>query len=364
MREFWARPVVRAIAVALGVLVFAIFIYAARAALFPFIVAFAIAYVLDPLVDRMEKAGMSRIFAIVAILIALLASVTTVAALVAPMIGAQVEAMAANVPRYVETVKGLIVPWLESLTDVDKARMDQAVREGMMALGDLPVKAVKAVSSAVWAGLSNVMDVALALFNLVIIPVAAFYLLKDFNDITEKLGQRVPPARREALFGFMGKIDMALSGFVKGQLTVASIMAVVYSTGLFLIGAPMGIAIGLAAGAANIVPYLPIAVGFIPALALTYLQYPGFERVLMVVALFAAGLALEGMVITPRTLEKSVGLHPVAVMASLFIGAAFFGFIGILLAVPAAAVIKVALMELDDAYLKSEFFTGNGGEGK
>jgi len=359
MNGLFEKPAFRYTAVVIGVILFFIFVYAARAALFPFIVAFGFAYILNPLVERMEKFGVGRVFSIILILMALFGALAGIIAIAAPVVTAQAHAMANNVPRYIETVKGKVIPLMESLPDMDREKVEQAVRDGMAALGDAPIKAVKGLTSLIWSGLENVMGVALAMFNIVIIPVATFYLLKDFNVIIEKLGGLTPPSKREIIFGFMKKIDQILGALVRGQLAVASIMAVFYSIGLLLIGVPMGLAIGIAAGLSNIVPYLPILAGLVPSLILAWLQYPGPERVLMVAALFAAGLAMEGMVITPRTLEKSVGLHPVAVMAALFIGGAFFGFIGVLLAMPAAAVIKVALMEMGEAYKHSDFYTGS-----
>jgi len=137
---------------------------------------------------------------------------------------------------------------------------------------------------------------------------------------------------------------------------VASIMALILSTGLFFIGTPMGIVIGIVAGLANIVPYLSIVLGLAPALLMTYLEFHDLLHLVLAALLFGGAQALEGFVITPRVLEKAVGLHPVAVIASLLIGANFFGFLGLLLAVPTAAALKVGLFEMDEAYLKSEFF--------
>ncbi|MBI4829456.1 MAG: AI-2E family transporter, partial [Nitrospinae bacterium] len=216
------------------------------------------------------------------------------------------------------------------------------------------------LAGAFWSAVSGAMGAAAALLNLLLIPVAAAYLLNDFDRLNAAILRRVPPRRRESAAAFAGKIDAVLWGFVRGQLTVAVINALILSVGLTLVGAPMGLFIGLAAGLAGIVPYLMVVVGLIPALVLSYLSDGGWLTMALVVGVFALAQALEGVVISPWALEKAVGLHPVAVMAALLIGGMFFGFLGVLLAVPAAAALKVALAELDAAWLESEFYNHPG----
>lgn len=356
MRDFLSKPITKVAMTLVGAALVLWLMYTARAALYPFIIAFGFAYLLDPVVDRMEKAGLGRTTAI-AILLALFFAILSVAvALLIPIIAGQVEAMARNIPRYAEIVREKAMPVIERIPEMDRAKVEESAKQAISALGDAPLRILKSTSGAMWAGITNVAEFLLGLLNLVIIPVATFYLLKDFDVIVAQIERRVPHRYKPSVNGFFRKLDAALGAFFRGQFTVAVTMGAIYSVGLFLIGTPMGVVIGLTAGLANIVPYLPIVVGFLPALVLTYLQYNGWEHVAMVAGLFAFGQALEGFVITPRTLEQAVGLHPVAVMASILIGGVFFGFLGILLAVPAAAAIKVALTEVDAAYLSSAFF--------
>jgi predicted PurR-regulated permease PerM len=362
MNGFLSKPAVKIAVILAGAVLFLWFVYTARVALYPFIIAFAFAYILDPVVDRMEKAGLGRTSSVVMLLAIFFAIIMAAMALLIPIIAGQVEAMARNVPRYAELVKEKALPIIERIPEMDRAKVEESVKQAMATLGDIPLKVLKSTSGAVWTGITNVAEFLLGLLNLVIIPVATFYLLKDFDSLLAKVASRVPPRYKPGTARFFGKLDAALGAFVRGQLTVAVIMGAIYSTGLFLIGAPVGVLIGLLAGLANIVPYLPVVVGLLPALILTYLQYSDWQHVGMVAGLFALGMAVEGFVITPRTLEKAVGLHPVAVMASILMGAVFFGFIGVLLAVPTAAVVKVALVELDGAYLSSAFFNA-GDEG-
>lgn len=358
MNELWSRPGVKAAAaVALAVLALWL-VYAGRAALFPFVVAFCFAYILDPVIDKMESARVNRSAAIVILLVALFAVLAAVAAFVWPIMWSQVRTLAANAPRYVEIVEGKIGPMIDSVPNINRGDVEAAMRDWMGAMGDAPLSALKGAAGWIWSGLTTMVGKVAALFNLVVIPVATFYLLRDFDNITAAISKRIPLDRRERVLGFFRKVDSALSSFFRGQLIVALIMAIMLSTGLLFIGTPMGLLIGVVAGLANIVPYLSIVVGLAPALLLTWLQFGDLWSPLMVLALFSAAQALEGFVISPKVLEEAVGLHPVAVIAALLIGGSFFGFIGVLIAVPVAAVVKVTLMEMDEEYLKSEFYTG------
>lgn len=351
-----SKPAIKGISIFLGVLLFLFIVYEARSALFPFVFAFGLAYLFDPVVDRMEAKKIGRTSSIVILLAILFTMFTVATALIAPIIVSQVESLADNIPSYIEFAQKKVTPIIESLPEVDREKTKAAIKDGMAKAGDLPLKVVKGVSQAVWTGLSSMVGILLTLFNLVIIPVATFYLLKDFDNINAKILERVPPRNRQWTVEFFGKIDAVLSNFIRGQLTIAFVMATILSTGLMLIGVPMGLLIGVVAGMSNIVPYLPAVVGLIPALLLTYLQFGDITHLLLVLLLFGGAQAFEGFVLSPKILEKAVGLHPVAVLAALLVGGSFFGFLGVLLAVPATAVLKVALVEADTAYMKSDFF--------
>lgn len=356
MNEFFSRPATKAFFAIAGALLFAWAVYMARVVLFPFVVAFGLAYLLDPLIDRLEKLKMSRSFAIFLAFFFLILLLAVAAMILGPLVWGQVEAFAENIPEYIKYMEKTALPWLMSIPEMDRAKMEELLRQAMGAMGDLPLTIIKGISSGIWSGLSSLMGLLITLFNLVIIPVVTFYLLKDFDRITEKITERIPPGKRERVLSFFRKIDLVLADFMRGQLLVASFMALILSIGLYFIGTPMGLVIGILAGLANIVPYLSIILGLAPALLMTFLQFGDWTHPALVALLFGLAQTFEGFVLTPRVLEKAVGLHPVAVMAALLIGASFFGFIGLLLAVPTAAVIKVALFEMDEAYLKSDFY--------
>ncbi|VAX24310.1 hypothetical protein MNBD_NITROSPINAE03-1613 [hydrothermal vent metagenome] len=354
----WARISVKTAVASLCTGLFFWFIYLARAALFPFCVAFIIAYMLDPLIDRMESRKVNRSSAIVLLLVLLTLISVGAALFLAPLAVEQVAALGKKLPGYIDQMENKLAPVIGLIPDMDTQEVKARVREIASSLGDLPLKAVNAAARGLWSGLTGAMGVVVALFNLVLIPVATFYMLKDFDSITESVSRRIPAPYRDRLLGVFRNIDITLSAFFRGQLLIAMFMAALLSSGLFIIGIPMGIFIGIVAGLSNIVPYLPVFIGLAPALILAYLSFGDIEHIALVAALFASAQAIEGLYITPKVLEKAVGLHPVAVMASLLIGGAFFGFIGVVVAVPAAATIKVVLVELDSDYLKSDFYLG------
>ena len=179
-----------------------------------------------------------------------------------------------------------------------------------------------------------------------------FYLLRDFDRINGKILGLVPERLKKNVREIFNDIDSVLSGFVRGQLMVALAMAVLYSIGLFFAGTPMSLFIGILSGIASLIPYLGLVLGFVPAALLTYFHAQEWLPVLAVAGVFAAVQALEGLVLTPRLVGESIGLHAVAVMLAVLLGGEFFGFAGVLLGVPAAAVLNVLFTRGDNECLK------------
>jgi len=275
MNELWEKPAVKTLAFIAAVALSLWLVYAGRAVIFPFAVSFCLAYLLDPLVDVFEKRGVNRSVAIIILLLAVFTAFAAAVAFVGPLVWGQVENAGRNIPRYVAIVEEKVSPLIESIPQIDKEDVKKNISAAMSVLGDTPVRMLKGISGWVWSGLSGVVGIIAAFFNLVIIPVATFYLLKDFDVMIEKIHARVPSAKKERVAEFFGKIDAVLSDFFRGQLIVAATMAVILSFGLFVIGTPMGLLIGMVAGLSNIVPYLSIVVGLLPALILMWLQFPG-----------------------------------------------------------------------------------------
>ncbi|MDH5476741.1 MAG: AI-2E family transporter [Nitrospinota bacterium] len=356
MEEFFRKPWVKALAVVVGIFAGLLLIYAARAALAPFVIAFGLAYLLDPLIDRMETWKIGRTFSILSLFAILSLGALAMATFLIPMALGQVEAVAKNAPVYIERVEAAVAPLMESFAPGEDIRLTEQMKENISSVGQLALSAFRAVVAGIWSGISGAMGVVVALFNLAIIPVATFYLLRDFDRIIAWGASRVPPRHKPKVFTLARRLDSVLAAFVRGQLMVAFIMAVILSLGLLVIGVPMGFFLGGAAGLANIVPFMPLFVGYLPAMALVYADGGGMGGFIAVSVLFGVSQALEGFLITPKIQGDAVGLHPVAIMAAMLVGGVFFGFIGVLLAAPAAAMIKVLLEDIDQGYMESSFF--------
>jgi len=326
--------------------VLTIFLYYSRRVVIPFFVAFALAYLLDPLVDRMEKWKLSRTLSVVSLMAAFFALMLGAGLLVFPMLRVQAENLAKNLPGYIEVVQNWLRPVLEKIAGLDQAKIQDLLNEGMARFGEVPLKILTFVSSFLWDSLSNLFDMILMAANLVIIPVVMFYLLRDYDRIIDKILALIPPRFKDAIVDTVSEVDRVLANFVRGQLMVAFLMGTLYSLGLFAVGTPMSLFIGFLAGLANLVPYLGVIVGFVPAAVLTYLQVQELTPILWVMGVFGVVQMLEGLVITPRILGENIGLHPVAVMFAVLLGGELFGLTGIILGVPVVAVLNVLIRRI------------------
>jgi predicted PurR-regulated permease PerM len=350
----------QAIFLALAIAVFlTIFLYYSRRVIIPFFVAFALAYLLDPLVDRMEKWKLSRTLSVVSLMTLFFTAILGAGLLVFPLLRVQAENLARNLPRYIEVVQNWLRPVLEKVAGFDHAKIQDLLNEGMARFGELPLKILTFVTSFLWNSLTNLFDIILMAANLIIIPVAMFYLLRDFDKINNKLLALIPPRLKETVVDTISEVDQVLANFVRGQLMVAVLMGSLYSMGLFALGTPMSLFIGFLAGFANLVPYLGIVVGFLPAAVLTYLQVQEWIPILWVMGVFGVVQVLEGVIITPRIVGENIGLHPVAVIFAVLLGGELFGLTGIIIGVPAAAVLNVLIRRGVLKYKDSAFFSAN-----
>tara|TARA_B100001964_G_scaffold245791_2_gene336253 strand:+ start:32937 stop:33950 length:1014 start_codon:yes stop_codon:yes gene_type:complete len=331
-------------------------VYMAEVILFPFVAALTLAYLLDPLISRLEALHIQRPIAIIGLLGLVISLCFGVFAVLTPMVLEQTNALSKSLPNYIRIIEEKVEPFISNVSLAESGNYKLLVLSALSSLGDLPARAAKATVEAFWSSLTGTMGYIIAIINLVIIPVATFYFLRDLDNIREKIKHRIPQRNREKVFALAMKIDSILKGFFRGQMMVALFLAIFLSVGLLILKIPAGLFIGLVAGLANVVPYLAIFVGLIPATFLAYVKFGTLGSVISVVLLFVIANAIEGLVITPKLLEKEVGLHPIVVMGSMLVGGSLFGFLGIMLAVPIAAVVKVGLKELDRVYLESNYY--------
>ena len=341
--------------VVVGVLLAVIFFYFSRRVLTPFFIAFALAYLLDPVTDRLESLKISRTFAVLVLMAGVFSLVTGIGLLIFPLLKLQAEHLVSNLPNYVAIMQEWMYPLLGVVGEPEK--IQGILNRELLKVGELPLKVISSITSILWSSVAGLFSFILLLANLVIIPVVMFYLLRDYDLINKKMLSFVPARSREQVLSLIKEIDEVLAGFVRGQLMVGLIMAGLYSIGLFFCGTPMSLFIGLLAGLASLVPYLGLVFGFVPAAILTFMQTQDWVLVFGVAGVFAVVQGLEGMIITPRIVGEKIGLHPVAIILAVLLGAEFFGLVGVIVSVPVAAALNVLFTHGLNEYKSSSFYT-------
>jgi predicted PurR-regulated permease PerM len=339
---------------------------ALRGILTPFAIAFAIAYMLNPLVNWMEGLlkrwlGWARWLSPRALSVGLLclgvvAALVLVVLVVVPTAYQQVRYAAGKVPDYVRTVQAKVGPLVERLNLEYPVQVAQVRQELEKAAKAHALDIVAPVTRIIQAVFSSALSLFLAIVNLVIIPVFAVYLLFDMNRIKVGLRDLVPHRYREYIFARTRAIDQMLSAFVRGQVTVCLMLGSFYAIALTACGVPMGLPVGFTIGFFNLVPYMSHVLGLPLALLLSWLDDQSWQALIAVTAVFFFGQLVEGNFITPRVVGEKLGLHAVVVMLAVIVGATLFGFIGMFLAVPVTACMSVFWDDIRALYLRSEFF--------
>jgi predicted PurR-regulated permease PerM len=308
----------------------------------PFLIAAGLAYLCDPLVDRLERLHIPRSLGTLLVMLGLLLALGILLAILAPLVQAQFRLLMQQVPGLVAWVDTSLLPWISQNFGVDLAR-DQALISGWIRdhVADL---------AGLTAGLPRLTQGGMAvvgmLASLLLTPVVTFYLLRDWDRLLAALAGWIPAPLRPRVIAIMNEVDVVLAEFVRGQLGVIAIMCLLYSLGLWLIGLEYALAVGVIAGVLVFVPYLGAIVGVLLGTLAAWTQFGDFAALLQVWAVFAVGQLLEGMAITPWLVGERVGLHPVVVLFALMAFGHLFGFFGVLLAIPAAAALLVALRHL------------------
>jgi len=343
-------------AVILGVCVV---LYFSRRVAAPFFIAFALAYLLDPLVDRLVTFKISRTLSVLVLMLAFFLLALGSVILLVPILSMQAESLAKSIPTYVGAFQEWLRPVLDLIRGLDSAKIEEFLNEGLSRFGELPMKALQFSGKVIWGSISNLFNIILMLANLVIIPVVMFYLLRDFDSINEKLFRLIPPRFQAKTKDIVLEIDQVLSRFVRGQLVVAGLMGVMYSAGLFLCDTPMSLSLGMMAGLVNLVPYLGLILGLVPSAIMTYIHTQEWLPVLGVAGVFAFVQAIEGFVITPRVVGENIGLHPVAVIFAVLLGGELFGITGMILGVPVVAVLNVLLSRGIVQYKASSLYSSH-----
>ncbi|MDC0206757.1 AI-2E family transporter [Nitrospinae bacterium] len=338
-------------------LVICILLYFSRRVAAPFFIAFALAYLMDPLVDKMVRKGVSRTGSVLFLMGTFFLLLVVACILFVPILSTQTENLMQNIPIYIGIFQDWIRPLLDMVKGLDPEKVEEILNEVLSRFGELPMKALQFSGKLLWGSISNLFNIILMIANLVIIPVVMFYLLRDFDSINKRLLALIPPRLQEKTRELVLEIDKVLSSFVRGQLVVVALMGLMYAFGLFLCDTPMSLSLGLMAGLVNLVPYLGLVLGFVPAAILTFMHTQEWLAVLGVAGVFAFVQGIEGMIITPRIVGENIGLHPVAVIFAVLLGGELFGLVGMLLGVPIVAILNVLFSRSIFQYKNSPFYS-------
>lgn len=322
----------------------------------PFAVAAMLAYVADPLIDRLMRAGLSRTWSVVVVTLLLLVGLALALILLLPALQQQIIELIESVPRYVAWYNEIAVPWLSSRLRVPMETFDPQHLAGL--LRDNWEKAGGVLATVLaWFSRSGLALLGI-LINIALIPVVTFYFMRDWDHMIEAIHRLVPRPIEPIVSRLAREADSTLGGFLRGQLLVMIVLGFVYGFGLMIAGIDFSLLIGLIAGLVSFVPYLGgivfVGTGVIAALV----QYGDVTHVVYVLIAFAIGQALESFFLTPWLVGDKIGMHPVAVMFAVLAGGQLFGFVGVLLALPVAAVAMVLLRYAYGHYLESRFYGG------
>lgn len=342
-------------------------LYLLRGVMLPFVAGMAVAYFLDPACDWLEEKGISRMVATTLITAAFFLLAILLLVLLAPLAYGQVVELFQKIPAYAAAVPDKIAPLLERLEPLIGSEGVAELRDILAAsTGDMVTWLVRFAGALV----TKLEAVANLVSLLVITPIVSFYLLRDWDHLVAKVDSWLPRAHVETIRAQFREIDRTLAGFVRGQVMVCIILGSFYGIGLSLVGLDFGFVIGFATGLVSFVPFFGMLVGFVVGMGLALAQFDSWLSVGLVAAVFVAGQIIEGNFLTPKMVGERVGLHAVWVIFALLAGGALFGFVGVLLAVPAAAVVGVLVRFGMDRYLESPLYLadgpppdGEGGEG-
>lgn len=325
----------------------------------PFAISAVLAYLGDPLVDRLEKFSIGRwkfgrTLAVSLVFILMLVLLTLVLIVVVPLLVEQVRQLIKFFPSWIDWFSGTAVPWLAARLGFDASVFDtghltQMLKDYWREISSAAFKVVNYISR-------GGMAVAALLTNLILIPVVTFYLLRDWDLLIRATHDLLPRSIEAGFSRTTREVDEVLGAFFRGQLMVMLALGVIYSAGLSLVGIDLAVLIGMGAGLLSIVPYLGSIVGVLVACAVAIFQFQDVFHLLMVLLVFGVGQSAEGMYLTPKLVGDSIGLHPVTVIFAVLAGGQLFGFLGILLALPVAAAINVLVRNLLHKYRQSDLY--------
>lgn len=329
-------------------------LYLLAPVLTPFLIAALLAYLGDPLVDRLCARHLSRTLATVLVFLLIFVLIPLALLAFIPPLAQQAGVLIAHLPDYLARAQNAVLPWLREHFKLDLqtwnlSSLQQVLSTHLTQAGGLAARLLATVTSS---GLA-ILDV---LIGLVVIPVATFYLLRDWDGLIAHIHALLPRRLEPTVSRLARESDQVLGGFLRGQLLVMLSLGLFYSLGLWLTGLDLALLVGMLAGLLSFVPYLGFITGLVTASLAALMQYQDLTHLIPVLVVFGIGQMAESFVLTPHLVGERIGLHPVAVIFAVLAGGQLFGFFGILLALPVASVVKVLLRHARQRYMNSHLY--------
>ncbi len=311
------------------------------------ILSYALALLLDPLVTKLERRGISRSIGIISISLVFFGGIFLIILTAAPAIIAEYSNLIDNLPQYFHVAADRLGFYLEKFFGI---KQPQSVEEfwanAQVYFSNLGVTQIRSFFQTVLNTVLSGYSLTLTIFNLIVLPFFVFYIARDLRQIHRLILGFMPRHAAEKVRSIGGEILIHVYAFFKGQITVACILATLYVIGLSIVGVPSALVVGILSGFLNIIPYLGITVGIVLATVITLVSDPSWSHLLSVWAVFIVVQSLEGSFLTPRIVGKSVGIHPLGVMLALIIGGQLLGLLGLVIAIPVAASLRVLFRHL------------------
>lgn len=335
-------------------LFFVTMFYLLQPILLPFVLGGLIGYLGDPLVDRVEARGGSRTLGVTLVFLVLTGLYLLSLIFALPVLLQQLDGLIGRLPDLYEWIRDVAVPWFQAKTQVEGESLPQIdwAAELMQNWESLGKVTAKTLTSITGSG----MDLLLSLTNMALVPVVAFYLMRDWDDIADRALHLLPQDWQSTTAMMAREADEVVGAFLRGQFIVMCALGTLYASGLWLVGVQLALLLGFVAGLASIVPYLGFVVGISASLIAAWVQFHDWVPLLYVALVFGLGQLVESMVLTPILVGDRIGLHPVAVIFALMAGGQLAGFVGIVVALPAAAVIMVFARHAFDHYQRSQLY--------
>ena len=327
--------------------------YLLRGVIVPLFLAFLLAYALDPVVGKLSRLGLPRAVGAVVVMLSIAAGFALLLVYAVPLFLDELRAAATDFPDQVESLERRVEPWMWNALHL---KVPHSLAELGHAVGERVAAELPSMLSTAALALFGTLSYLMVLLSALIVPVFALYLLIDFDRIVRRLGDLVPRRWHPGTAEIARQVHVTLGGYVRGQLTVNLVLAALYAMALRLVDLRLAVPIGILTGMLAFVPYIGFFTGLGLAMAMATLDWHGVGALLAVPAVMLLVQLLDAMLVTPRIVGRSVGLAPLEVLITMMASASLFGFLGVLLAVPLGAVVKILLQRAVKAYMRTEFY--------